>query len=542
MDQSDVTAAKTPLVDVLLSHLPSEFSALGCLSTVSSRRDVETLLSFALGGDCSATVSPETRKHWIQQQPEAIRAIQCIRGLDSKACKRPLEDGSADVMQSSKRLRTEQVEEEGEEEDDPPLFTLPTISTTSPVRKKVDITVHSQSIRFVNPSSRVLEASIPLMSITRAFLLPTRGKAKDHWTVVLLCSDVPPDKGKAGAPAQQQAKQNQQVIFGLDALSTAQFATTSYSFFTKANGHSVASSRSMTTTTDTVEKGSETCSSLRKLLSFLSVPFLEPSASIFKSACAPTKAGNSAAGIDAYLSAKQGTLWFFDCGILWGESKPCEFWAVEDLTIRNGVKLLSATGRTCSVILRRRRTGVTKESGNSSDEEEFSETEFAMIDGKEQDPISAWVKEREAIFGRPSGSAPDETSVRKGENRSQKNAVASTSVNGPAWDDSDSDDEDFCSDSPDSASGGSTPSDNSNDEQPDGNASDENEESGYDDDDDDDDEQEEADEELDVARHPLLRPGAMPKMSKSAVNAVVDMVNEEFGFAGDSEEDELQDD
>ncbi|KAI6137676.1 hypothetical protein BKA82DRAFT_4279839 [Pisolithus tinctorius] len=506
MDQSDVTAAKTPLLDVLLSHLPSEFSALGCLSTVSSRMDVETLLSFALGGDCSATVSPETRKHWVQQQPEAIRAIQCIRGLDSKACKRPLEDGSADVTQSSKRLRTEQVEEE-EEEDDPPLFTLPTISTTSPVRKKVDITVHSRSIRFVNPSSRVLEASIPLMT-------------KDHWTVVLLCSDVPPDKGKAGATAQQQAKQNPQVIFGLDALSTAQFATTSYSFFTKANGHSVASSRSMTTTTDTVEKGSETCSSLRKLLSFLSVPFLEPSASIFKSACAPAKAGNSAAGIDAYLSAKQGTLWFFDCGILWGESKPCEFWAVEDLTTRNGVKLLSATGRACSVILRRRRTGITKESGNSSDEEEFSETEFAMIDGKEQDPI---------LRG-PSGSAPDETSVRKGENRNQKNAVASTSVNGPAWDDSDSDDEDFRSDSSDSASGGSTPSDNSNDEQPDGDASDENEE------------KEEADEELDVARHPLLRRGAMPKMSKSAVNAVIDMVNEEFGFAGDSEEDELQDD
>ncbi|KAI5993332.1 hypothetical protein EDD15DRAFT_934534 [Pisolithus albus] len=535
MDQSDVVATKTPLLDILLSRLPNEFSPLGCLSTESSRADVETLLSFALGGDCPASMSPDTRKDWVHRQPEAIRAIQNIRGLDSKTSKRTLEDEDADATQSLKRPRTEQVDND---EDDPPLFTLPAISTTSPVRKKVDITAHSRSIQFVNPSSRALEASIPLTNITRAFLLPTRGKAKDHWTVVLLCSDVPPDKGKAGAAAQQQARQNQQVIFGLDALSTTQFATTSYSFFTKANGHSVAGSRSMTTTTETVSKGSETRPSLCKLLSFLPVPLHEPSVGVFKSACAPAKTGDGAAGIDAYLSAKPGTLWFFDDGILWGESKPCEFWATEDLTTRNGVKLLSATGRTCSVILRRRRTGATTLSGDSSDEEDFSETEFAMVDGKEQDPISTWVREREDSFGRAPGSAPDKTSVQKRKSTNDKNLTAGTSVNGPAWDDSDSDDEDFCTDSSDSAASGSESSGDSNDEQPDvSDVSDDNEGSGYDDD-----EQGEADEVLDVARHPLLRPGAMPKMSKAAVNAVIDMVNEEFGCAGESEEDELQDD
>ncbi|KAI6041738.1 hypothetical protein EDC04DRAFT_1199598 [Pisolithus marmoratus] len=533
MDQSHVMSTKTPLLDALLPRLPNEFSPLGCLSTESSRKDVETLLFFALGGDCPTSMSPETRKDWVQRQPEAVRAIQSIHGLDSKSFKRTLEDEDTGVAQSSKRPRTEQVEND---ENDPPLFTLPAISTTSPVRKKVDITVHSRSIRFVNPSSRALEASIPLTSITRAFLLPTRGKARDHWTVVLLCSDAPLDKGKAGTVAHKQAKQNQQVIFGLDALSTTQFATTSYSFFTKANGNSVASSRSMATTTETIAKGSETRSSLRKLLSFLSVPLLEPSAGVFRSACAHNKAGDCAAGIDAYLSAKSGTLWFFDRGILWGESKPCEFWAVEDLTARNGVKLLSATGRTCSVILRRRRTGITTESGNDSDEEEFSETEFTMVDGKEQDPISAWVRERNDILGRPPGSVPEKTSVQKGE---KTKPIAGTSVNGPAWDDSDSDD-DFCADSPDSASNGSDSSDDSNDEHPDiSDASDDDDRSGYDDDDD---KQEETDGELDVARHPLLRPGAMPKMSRAAVNSVVDMVNEEFGFAGDGEEDELQDD
>ncbi|KAI6119095.1 hypothetical protein EV401DRAFT_1522578 [Pisolithus croceorrhizus] len=514
MDQLDVAVAKSPLLDILLSHLPNEFSSLGCLSTESSRGEVETLLSFALGGVCPASMSPETRKDWVDRQPEAIRAIQRIRGLVSKTSKRTLEDEDADATHSLKRPRTEQVDND---EDDPPLFTLPSISTTSPVRKKVDITAHSRSIRFVNPSSRALEASIPLANITRAFLLPTRGKARDHWTVVLLCSDVPPDKGKVGAAAQQQARQNQQVVFGLDALSTTQFATTSYSFFTKANGHSVASPRSMTTATETIAKGSETRSSLRKLLSFLSVPLLEPSVGVFKS---------------------PGTLWFFDSGILWGESKPCEFWATEDLTTCNGVKLLSATGRTCSVILRRRRTRITTQSGDNCDEEDFSETEFAMVDGKEQDPISTWVREREDSFGWPPGSAPAKPSVQKRENTNDKNPTAGTSVNGPAWDDSDSDDEDFCTDSSDSAATGSESSGDSNDEQPDvSDASDDNEGSGYDDD-----EQGEADEEFDAARHPLLRPGAMPKMSKAAVNAVIDMLNEDFECARDSEEDELQDD
>ncbi|KAI6164028.1 hypothetical protein EDD17DRAFT_1692627 [Pisolithus thermaeus] len=523
MDQLDATGAKVPLLDILLSHLPNEFFSLGCLSTESSRGEVETLLSFALGGDCPASMSPQTRKDWVHGQPEAMRAIQRIRGLESKTSKRTLGDEDADATQSLKRPRTEQVDND---EDDPPLFTLPSISTTSPVRKKVDITAHSRSIRFFNPSSRALEASIPLANITRAFLLPTRGKARDHWTVVLLCSDVPLDKGKVGAAAQQQARQNQQVIFGVDALSTTQFATTSYS------------SRSMTTTTETIAKGSETRSSLRKLLSFLSVPVLEPSVGVFKSACAPAKAGDCAAGIDAYLSAKPGTLWFFDSGILWGESKPCEFWATEDLTTCSGVKLLSATGRTCSVILRRRRTGITTQSGDNSDEEDFSETEFAMVDGKEQDPISTWVREREDSFGRPPGSAPAKTPVQKRENTNDKNPTAGASVNGPAWDDSDSDDEDFRTDSSDDAASGSESSGDSNDEQPDvSDASDDNEGSGCDDD-----EQGEANEELDAARHPLLRPGAMPKMSKAAMNVVIDMLNEDFECAGDSEEDELQDD
>ena len=57
-------------------------------------------------------------------------------------------------------------------------------------------------------------------------------------------------------------------------------------------------------------------------------------------------------------------------------------------------------------------------------------------------------------------------------------------------------------------------------------------------------------EELDPAHHPLLRPGAMPRMSRAAVDAVVGMVEQDLmggarrGMQADDEseeEDELED-
>ncbi|KAJ7202286.1 hypothetical protein GGX14DRAFT_654110 [Mycena pura] len=61
-----------------------------------------------------------------------------------------------------------------------PLSTLHSISTTSPVRKKVDITVHKSLFNLMNPSTGAVESSIPLSVLKRAFLLPTRGKTKAH--------------------------------------------------------------------------------------------------------------------------------------------------------------------------------------------------------------------------------------------------------------------------------------------------------------------------------------------------------------------------
>ena len=527
----------TPFLNALIPHLPNEFLQLECLQTSSSRVGVEALLLFALGGDCPASASLEARKDWARKQPETTRAVQDLLGPDSKSTKRIRGNEDVDMEPTSKKPKTAQVDPV--EDNDPALFTLPTISTTSPVRKKVDITIHTRTIRFTNPSSHALEASVLLSSITRAFMLPTRGKAKGHWTIVLLCSDTPPVKGRTTAGAQHQ-----QIIFGLDALSPIGFETTSYSFFTKVDGHTSNSSTSATTTTETVTKGAETRAALQKFLSFLPVPLFEPSSTLFRSACVSAKVGDAAAGIDAYLSAKSGTLWFFDRGILWGESKPCEFWGVEDLVARDGVRLLSATGRTCSVILRRRWNVVEKSGGGDGDgsenEEDILETEFTMVDGKEQDPIYAWARQRKHLFGKPSASTSDlsHASPSKSEAMYPKGRTASTSANGPTWDESDPEDENFETDSSDSLSSSSDASDISGNEQ--GNDSEDVGNSGSEDEE----EQEEGkEEELDEAHHPLLRPGAMPKaVSKAVMDAVIDMVNDEFGNGAGSEEDELEED
>lgn len=515
--------SSTPYLDALSSHFPlHECSSIVALCSEQARSAVDALLAFASGGECPKDVSPQGQLEWARKQPAAMRAVQDL--AVQKGTKRgraaSIDDGVG-IGSDVKRQKTTDVLED----DDRPIFTLPSISTTSPVRKKVDITIHEKTIRFISPSSRAVEASIPLSNLSRAFLLPTRGKAKQHWTVVILSSDVP-EKGKA------TTSNPHQIIFGLDAISTSKFDTTSYS-------------DSSTPSTSTITKGEETLAPIRDLLTHLPIPVLEASATVFRSACATPKSGHSAAGVDAYLAAKQGTLWFFDSGILWGESKPCEFWAVADLVPKDGVRLISATGRTCSVIFGRKSSPSTEDHKGEDDVDaeggDIVETEFSMVDGREQDPISAWVRQRKHLMGK--GSAPPSSKLQQGtsgEKTQERSSMGgATANNSAAWDDSDSDDDDYDDSSEDivyssssdsEASDGGRASNLEDGLEEDGGGSDGvGGESG-----------DESEDELQEQHHPLLRPGAMPRMSKAAINAVVDMVNEDM-MAGSEEEDELDD-
>ncbi|KAG1767370.1 hypothetical protein EV702DRAFT_1147171 [Suillus placidus] len=513
-------SSSTPYWDALSKHFPAECSSIiDSLSSEQARSAVDTLLAFASGGEHPPDMSTLGQLGWARDQPAAMRAIQDLAVHKGTKRGRAASTDEEGIGSNIKRQKTTDVLE-----DDRPIFTLPSISTTSPVRKKVDITIHEKTIRFVNPSSRAVEASIPLSSISRAFLVPTRGKAKQHWTVVMLSSDVP-EKGKA------TTSNPHQIIFGLDAISASKLDITSYS-------------GSSTPSTSTVAKGEETLFVLREFLTHLPISPLEASATVFRSACATPKSGHCAAGIDAYFAAKPGTLWFFDSGILWGESKPCEFWAVGDLIPKDGVRLISATGRTCSVILGRKTSSAEVHNGDGGDAEgDIVETEFSMVDGREQDPINGWARQRKHLFGKGSAPPPSKAaSGKKATTEGEPSIGGNTATNGPAWDDSDSDDDDYeiassedidnssSSDSEASDIGsGSQPDDGSEEEDNRGSDDANGEESG-----------EESEEELQEAHHPLLRPGAMPRMSKATINAVVDMVNEDL-MGGSDEEDELDD-
>ncbi|KII90177.1 hypothetical protein PLICRDRAFT_40373 [Plicaturopsis crispa FD-325 SS-3] len=495
----------TPYLSKLAEFLPEEM--LGTArSSNHTKEALDELLCFALGGPCPTTASQNTRAEWERNQPAARQALDDL--VQPSAIKRK-RTPDADQPPEPKKPKLA-----GPDPGDTPHFTLNAVSTTSPIRKKVDITIHASSIQFTHPTTHAVEASVPLSVLKRAFILPTRGKGKAHWTIVLLSADTPDASKGANAP-------NPQVIFGLDALATSAFTTTDHS----ADGGS----------TNVAKKGSETLPALRAWLSHLRIPVLEPSTDVFRSACA-----RDVPGVEAYRGAKPGSLWFLREGILADFGKPCEFWALEDLVGKNeGVRLVSATGRTCSVIVRRKDGSLEEEGeGDATGEEEGIETEFGMVEGKEQEPIRAWARAHRHLFGKK--IAP----IANG----NAGGSASTSGKVPLDEDSDPEDDDFEMDSDDS-DGGSVTSSSSDgsgavtgsDDYGADEAQDDAEESSEEGEPDDS-AAEEAAFRAKADRHPLMRPGAMPKhISRAAIDMVVGMVESDMMGGGEGEEDELDD-
>ena len=479
---------------------------------------LDTLIRFVCGAGCSDTQSDDVRSQWFEKQQEAKRAL-CALFPSSLDLKRPREgdhEPHVDRAAASKRQRltppnsNAALDERSTLEDvDQPIFTLCAISVTSPVRKKVDITIHTSTLRFINSGTHSVEVVVPLSSLHRAFLLPTRGKNKAHWTVVLISSDTP-DRGKSSSQAFPQ------VIFGVDATTSSPLTTIKYDNNSEPER-------------ETVPKGSATLPSLRTFLSHLGIQILEPTSNVFKSACSGYGANAGEGGIpgvEAYRAAKAGSLWFMKEGILWGESKPCEFWAAEDLLGKSeGLRLLAnAAGRTCSVILTRKSSDEIP-----ADEEDVGvETEFTMIDSREQDGINQWVRAHRHLFGKQEKTGKEE-----------KIAQSPVTIHrGPMTihqigDGSDNEDNDFEMASSDDDDGSGSSSD-SEDEESDRDDS-EDEASGSD--------LEGEDEELKEENHPLLQRGAVPRMSKATMDMVIGMVEEDFlGRAEDRSEEDVEED
>jgi len=249
--------------------------------------------------------------------------------------------------------------------------------------------------------------------------------------------------------------------------------------------------------------------------------------------------GTPLAGITAFRGVRETSLWFFDdganarAGIL-ADGRPAEFWALADLARGEaGVRVRTATGRTCSVVLMRRGSsgggdGTDERNGEEEEEEEEEgeETEFQMIDGKEREGILEWVRRHRGAFG----IAKEEKVNGNGKvmGTGIGTAETGTGIGKDGGEDSDSD-SDF-EESGEESDGGSPSSSGSGSGS--GSGSDAGSDTGSGSDDEDDEAHGEGgsesggegEDENDPKHHPLLRAGALPKMSRAAMDAAVGLV------------------
>ena len=516
-------ASETLYLRSILPSLPTEIASKlrNLCSSPANESVFENLVRFLSGAEHSPDASKDIYEQWSEKQAATRSVLSNLTPLYLDK-KRPRDEDQMEDADYSKRQRVQQPEL-AEPDSGDPLMTLHALSATSPIRKKVDITIHKNVIKFTNPTTHASEGSISVSSMKRAFIVPTRGKSKPHWTVIILSSDIP-DRGK---PLPGSSPDNHQLIFGTDATCASNFSITTYP---DAMSHITK-----------LAKGTSTLPSLREFLSHLGIPVIEPTVDVFKSAC-PGIGSNAGVGgipgVEAHLAAKAGNLWFSKDGILWGESKPCEFWPVTDLISKTEGLRIVGSGRTCSVILTRKSSA---EDNEEDDDDVGEETEFGMVDAKEKEGINEWVRDHCHLFGNQKNKT---ISKEKPPKVQSSGPLTIQTLTG----ESDDEDDDFSAsvsdlDGSERLSEESSSEDEDNgDGDGDGDGSEHG--SGYENGSDADAEGlEDEDDDLDPAKHPLLQPGAMPRMSRAALEMAVDIVENALVGTGDQEdeEDELDD-
>lgn len=500
-----------------ISHLIPEEIHQGLKSVPIDELSLDNLVRLISGACPSPYSGIDFGAEWSEKQNSIISVLSPLRQSNVK---RPLEQPGPDV--SNKRPRTSPPEIQSATAADAgrSVYSLKPISATSPVRKKIELDIRESAIVFLNSTTHVPEGlPIPLSILRRAFLLPTRGKTRPHWTVVILSSDYQPTTGRG---KQSIADEKPQIIFGIDAILATPLQVTSYDTKGKA-------------TVTTHAKNEDSLPVLRQLFKYLPISVLEPSSSVFKSAVPGIFKNANPDGIpsiEAYRSAKPGSLWFMRQGILWGESKPCEFWAVEDLVGKTeGLRIMGGIGKTCSVIL----TRISRHTSETTDgpEDPGEETEFSMVDSKEKEGIEKWVQQYQHLFSTTGG---DGSST---ERKASEPKVVST---GPLTihnlvDANDSSDEDFTVSDNDSSDSSTSDSDSVDFDGVDDDGAEESEgenvstKSGV---------SGEEGEELGSEHHPILHLERFPRVSKAAMDMAITMVVDDM-VGGNDEEDESTD-
>ena len=493
--------SSSPYLDAVLQHAPG--SLQHDIAQLIQQGNSQRLLIDSIVRLCTDSPPPNqtSETEWKSSQVQIAALLRQLNANqsteDSMTTKRARED-SDDAPLASKKAKLDEV---SPVEDDPPVFTLHSISVSSPVRKKADVTVHRLTLRLTSPSNNNenLFPPIPIRILRLAFLVPTPGKSKPYLTAIIM-SDI-------------SSSAESSVIFGCDATAPAAQATTKYPDDKKIH-----------------PKGSSTKQLIHSLFAYFPqgsdglVDLYEPKADDFASS-------SGSQSIDAFIGAKDGHLHFFKRGVLWGERKPCMWFPVEDI---RDMSTRSATGRAFSLGIVTRAKKDSTSNGSAADdddnddepleEEVLETTEFSLIDAKESDAVKAWIAAHRQDFSKANPSTSPSQASGRHISISNSAPLASASSKGvpltqAAFDESDSEDQDFALSGSDD-DGGSGSSESSEDE----------EDAEARDDDEDDDADPTAGGGDRNGVHRLREPGAVPRMSNAAMDVAVGMVKEAFGL------------
>ncbi|KAH9974600.1 hypothetical protein BGW80DRAFT_148615 [Lactifluus volemus] len=567
-------------LDALLSVIPHH-SLPPEIATHGYQKFLDAALRLATGGPARPDDASHLRDAWPEIQPSVQRALHALhtpttsshltkRRRSSSPQQRP--STSSSTLHKKPKQDSQKGggkdDEDGEDATDLPQLTVHALSATAPVRHKVDITFHARTLRLAHGGTGASVTRCERSALTRAFLLPTRARSSGtlQWTLLLLAGDKPPPPTPRGASNRE----------GKSRADSGAGATVRFELACSVP-ESGAPPRITAHSSSSYPSSLRPSTTHQALLTLLSATIITPNDNDrLGLVLTSVERGAPLAGITAFRGVRETSLWFFDAGIL-TDARPAEFWALADLAPGEaGVRVRTATGRTCSVVLTRRASvGANSSEQDDGEEEEGEETEFQMIDGKERERILEWVRRHRDAFG-----IRDDAAAEAGAG-SETDAQRVEEVDGGEGNgkvvggDSDSD-SDF--ETASSTSDGGSPSGTSSSTA----SGDSDSASEADQEDDDDDEEEDEDEEkegsrqnvsqrvvknnveseddeevvdLDPKHHPLLR--AMPnlKMSRAAVDAAVglvmdDLVGQTSGGPGpplasaqddgEDEEDELE--
>ena len=508
---------------------------------------IDTALRLASGGPARPDDAPPLRDAWPEIQASVQRALHALHpssASSSSQQQQPAKRKHSPSLPTSTNNKNkkprhedagdnnEDVDDGGGDEDDVPQLTLHALSATAPVRHKIDITLHVRTLRLAHSTTGAHVARCARAALTRVFLLPTRARSSGalQWTALLLAGDkpAPPSPRGAGSKEAKAAPVRFELACSVPD-SSKPAAIPRMTMHTSASTSTSASAASSTSASSTREA----------ILALLSSTISETPIAL-----ATVERGAPLAGITAFRGVRETSLWFFDdgagAGIL-ADGRPAEFWAVADLAPGEaGVRVRTATGRTCSVVLTRRADPGEED---DDDEEEGEETEFQMIDGKERERILEWVRRHRGAFGL--AKAKQQGALAKGKENGKPEPEATgpegdEGIDAGAGGDSDSD-SDFETESGESDGGspssgsesasasasgpgsdaGSDAGSSEHEDEPRSRSGSESEgdgDGGRDDDDDDE------VMELEPKHHPLLRAGGLPKMSRAAMDAAVELV------------------